>query len=329
MNQKIAFMGTPDFAVPSLKVLANRTLPDNLLIVTQPDRPAGRGRNMQAPPVKRAADELQLRTIQLSTFKDAEARAQLETFAPDLIVVAAFGLILPKWVLSLPDRGCINVHASNLPRFRGASPVAAAIEMGDVFTAVALMEMERGLDTGRVYARERVEIRTDDTTESLTATLAESGAQLLDARLAELLAGEMSPVPQSGRILETRKIVKDHGVIHWTAPANVIERHVRAMWPWPRAWTVGQDNVRVQIHAAEVAEHASEMEPGTVVGHDGGMVVAAGAGSLRLLTVQLPGKRAHSVAELAQHPAFAIGARFGCGEDFVAPEPWIVETGAV
>lgn len=327
MTQKIAFMGTPDFAVPSLKVLANRTSPDNLLIVTQPDRAAGRGRNMQAPPVKRVADELRLRTIQVSTFKDSEVRAQLETFGPDLIVVAAFGLILPKWVLSLPDRACINIHASDLPRFRGASPIAAAIETGDAYTAVALMEMERGLDTGPVYARERVKIRADDTMKSLTTMLADTGAQLLDARLAQLLAGEVTPVPQSGWIVETRKIVKDHGAIVWNAPAEVIERHVRAMWPWPRAWTVGRDDLRVQIHAAEIAAGSPGMEPGTVVGHDNGVVVAAGAGTLRVLTVQLPGKKAQSGADLAQHPAFAIGARFGHRDDFLAPEPWIIDKG--
>lgn len=327
MKSKIVFMGTPEFAVPSLKVLAARLDAADLLVVTQPDRASGRGRTMQAPPVKRAAGEHELSVLQARTLKDSDVRRQLEVFAPDLIVVAAFGLILPRWVLELPRRGCVNLHASDLPRFRGASPIAAAIEMGDSLTAVSLMEMERGLDTGGVYARDFVDISKIDTTESLTATMADSAARLLGANFMPLLNGELEPTPQSGQILETRKIVKDHGVIDWSVSAEEIEHHVRAMWPWPRAWTIGDKELRVQIHAADVVEESPGLEPGVASVRDGGVVIGTGHGALRLTTVQLPGKGAQSASDLKQHPVFATGTRFGTGSDYETPAPWIVEAG--
>lgn len=330
MSHKIIFMGTPEFSVPTLRVLSDRHSPDNVLVVTQPDRSAGRGRKLQAPPVRRAGDDLGLNVIQTSTMKDPVVRARLTEFAPDLIVVAAFGLILPGWVLSLPRQGCINLHASELPRFRGASPVAAAIAMGDSRTAITLMQMERGLDTGGVYATEGADIAHDATTESLTAELATMGAGLLDRNLSRLLAGEIDPKPQSGTIIETRKIVKAHGAIDWEAPARMVERHVRAMWSWPRAWTLDERRTRVQVHAAKVVDDRDDSIPGTVIGHDArGVLVATGDGVLCLVTVQLPGKSALAASKLVQHPAFAIGSVLGQDPEAEDPGPWIVETGEV
>lgn len=327
MQQRVVFMGTPAFAVPPLRVLGDRVAPDQLLVVTQPDRAAGRGRKLQPPPVKVAAEELGLEVLQVQTLRDADARSRIEAFAPDLIVVAAFGLILPWWVLRLPARGCVNLHASELPRFRGASPIAAAIASGDDQTGVALMEMEAGLDTGGVYALETIEIAPDDTTESLTERLSQVGASLLDGHLDGLLTGELVPVAQKGSVIETRKIVKDHGAVDWHQSAVVIERHIRAMWSWPRAWTVGANDTRIQVHAAEVVPDAPASEPGVVLGHDNGVIVGTGDGGLRLMTVQLAGKAAQPASQLTQHPAFAIGASLGTGPNFVPPEPWIVEAG--
>lgn len=328
MQEKLVFMGTPSFAVPSLRALTTRTERDRLLVVTQPDRAAGRGRRLQPPPVKVAAEEAGVEVMQVSTLRDAAARARLEEFAPDLIVVAAFGLILPRWVLRLPAKGCVNLHASLLPRFRGASPVAAAIACGDERTGVALMQMEAGLDTGAVYAVEVQVIASNDTTASLTERLSQVAAKLLDANLDALLKGELQATPQQGKVIETRKIVKDHGAIDWNRRAAEIERHVRAMWAWPRAWTVGAGGVRVQVHEAEVEDESGAGEPGVVVGHNvNGVLVGTGGGMLRLCTVQLPGKAAQPASQLGQHPIFAPGARLTNGEGFVPPDPWIVEAG--
>lgn len=325
MQSRVVFMGTPDFAVPALEVLADRIGREALLVVTQPERAAGRGRRLQSPPVKMAAQRLNLPVEQVATLRDPGIRERLETFAPDLVVVAAFGLLLPKWVLTLPPRGCVNLHASLLPRFRGASPIAAAIACGDDTTGVALMEMEAGLDTGGVYALAEIDITEVDTADSLTAKLAREAGTLLSRKLETLLAGELSPMAQRGQIIETRKITKAHGAIEWDKPALEIERHVRAMWPWPRAWTIGAGDARVQVHQAEfVAEVYGE--PGAVASSDAeGVVIATGDGGLRLLQVQLPGKKAQPAGDLHQHPVFATGARFELPADQV--DPWIVVDG--
>jgi methionyl-tRNA formyltransferase len=325
MQSRIVFMGTPEFAVPALEVLAERFGTEQLAVVTQPDRAAGRGRKLHPPPVKAAAERLGLAVEQVATLRDPAIRERLEAFAPDLIVVAAFGLLLPRWVLRLPPRGCVNLHASILPRFRGASPIAAAIACGDARSGVALMEMEAGLDTGGVFDIDTVDIMTADTTASLTERLATTAAGILAEHIDGLLAGESTPEPQRGRIIETRKIAKAHGAIDWTRSAVEIERYARAMWPWPRAWTIAQGDARVQVHEADVAPGIAG-EPGTIIGHDaGGVIVATGDGGLRLVTVQLAGKAAQPASDLRQHPAFAIGARFEPPAE--TPEPWIVVNG--
>ncbi len=329
MQPRVVFMGTPEFAVPSLRELARHLGSAGLLVVTQPDRAAGRGRRLQPPPVKVNAEELGLDVIQVHTLKDPSVRERLVAHSPDLIVVAAFGRILPAWVLNLPTRGCVNLHASLLPRFRGASPIAAAVACGDDRTGVALMEMEPGLDTGPVFDMRDIAITHEDTTESLTGRLSVEAATLIGDRLDALLRGQLTPLPQRGEVVETRKIEKAHGAVDWHQPAVDIERHVRAMWSWPRAWTVAMDNTRIQIHAAEV-ESSGSGPPGIVLGHDArGLTVATGDEALRLLTVQLAGKSAQPAAQLAQHPALAVGSQLSAGADFVPPEPWVVWTGEV
>lgn len=329
MQPRVVFMGTPEFAVPSLRELTGRLDSAALLVVTQPDRAAGRGRKLQLPPVKMEAERLGLGVIQVHTLKDPSVRDRLVAFAPDLIVVAAFGRILPAWVLKLPSRSCVNLHASLLPRFRGASPIAAAIACGDETTGVTLMEMEAGLDTGAVFDSRGIVIKPNETTESLTDRLATEAADLIGERLEALVHGQLTPSPQQGEVIETRKIEKAHGAVDWQRPAEEIERHVRAMWPWPRAWTVLDDDTRLQIHAAEVEPRASGPS-GTVLGHDArGVTVAAGDYALRLLAVQLAGRSAQPVAQLGQHPALAAGTRLSAGADFIRPEPWIVHAGEV
>lgn len=327
MSQRIVFMGTPDFAVPSLQALAELVPSDQLLAVTQPDRASGRGRRLHPPPVKNHAAQLGLVTLQVDTLRDAEIKARLSQFGPGLIVVAAFGLLLPKWVLELPSCGCINLHASLLPRFRGASPIPAAIDCGDRSTGVSLMQMERGLDTGPVYALKEQCIRHNDTTESLTVRLAHDAAELLLDNLKEFQAGSIQASPQRGPVVETRKIQKAHGAIDWNQNSEVIERHVRAMWPWPRAWTAARDDTRVQIHAATAFHKSSSEIPGTVVHDDRRILVATADGWLQLDRVQLPGKNAQPSQQLLLSEALAAGTSLGYGEGYEAPDPWIVPRG--
>lgn len=328
MDAKVVFMGTPDFAVPALKATVDQVGPGNLVVVTQPDRKAGRGRTLLAPPVKTAAEDLGVRVLQTDSMKNVAVREMLVASAPDLIIVAAFGLILPSWLLNLPTAGCVNLHASDLPRFRGASPVAAAIAMGDSHTAISLMEMEKGLDTGAVLARAEIDITAAATTASLTSELGELGAELLQRSLVPLLNGDMQSEAQAGAIIETRKIEKAHGAIDWRLPAVDLERHVRAMWSWPRAWTDNATGERLQIHRSDVNENGCSAEPGTVIEHDDrGIVIATGEGALRLLTVQLAGKPPRDATQLYQHPSFSVGSLMRMPHTAEPARPWIIEAG--
>lgn len=283
---------------------------------------------MKSPAVKRTAEELGLEVLQIDTLRSPGARLRLSDFSPDMIVVAAFGLLLPKWVLELSPRGCVNLHASLLPRFRGASPISAAIACGDARTGVTLMHMERGLDTGAVYAMKEETIRHNDTTESLTRRLSEVAADVLLANTPALISGTIASKPQEGSVVETRKVLKAHGAIEWRQSAEYIERHVRAMWPWPRAWTEADDGSRIQVHVASLcgADTIAPHEPGTIRHRDAAILVATGDGWLKLERVQLPGKNVQPPRELLQHPSLAEGRGLGASDEFEAPEPWIVYT---
>lgn len=289
MAHRIAFLGTPGFAVPALEHLATRSDVEIVLVVTQPDRPAGRGRKMQAPPVKVVAEGLGLPLYQAATLRDASSRAPLVRLETDLIIVAAFGLILGSSILKLPRFGCVNLHASLLPRYRGASPIAAAIRYGEATTGVSLMRMEKGLDTGAVYAQQVIDITDDDTTETLSSRLSQAGASVLSSCLPTLLVNAQLAIPQGEGASCTRPMVKDDGWIDWSLPAREIERHVRAMWPWPRAWTTMPDGTRLQIHASIHVGDAGRNSPGRVFIEDSQVTVECGDGHLKLLRVQLAG----------------------------------------
>jgi methionyl-tRNA formyltransferase len=286
---RIIFMGTPDYAVPALESLAIDSRVDLALVVTQPDRPQGRGRKLHSPPVKLAADRLQLPTLQLDSLKSIETREQLATIQPDLIVVAAFGIILGPKTLAIPRLGCVNLHASLLPKYRGANPIAAAISQGEQETGVTLMQMDRGLDTGPMLARRSIRISPSDTTESLTTSLAEVGADLLRDSLDCLLKGSLTPNAQGTGATLTRPMTKNDGWIDWSRPAIELERHVRAMTPWPRAWTTFADGSRVQVLSATVDDSRSDIPSGKLVVDRDGARVGTNRGSIILGMVQLPG----------------------------------------
>lgn len=301
MTTRIIFMGTPDFAAPTLKaLLAPYASPfdggwEVVAVVTQPDRPSGRGKQVTPPPVKIVAEQAGIKVLQPETLKDEAAVAELAALRPDLMVVAAFGQILRKNVLSLPEFGCLNVHASLLPRWRGAAPVAAAIRAGDTETGVTIMLMDEGLDTGPMIACRAVAITPKHTGGTLTAELAELGAALLVEILPAWLAGQLEARPQDGSLATLApRLKKEAGEINWSHPAVEIERQVRAYDPWPGAFTSGPRGLFkvVSAEAAPMATSPLDAEPGTIFRQQGKVYVTTGQGVLRLVTVQPAGKKA-------------------------------------
>jgi methionyl-tRNA formyltransferase len=315
---RIVFMGTPDFAVPVLRALHKAAPAHHWQIVataTQPDRPAGRGKQLAASPVKVAALELGLPVVQPATLRKPpdgpHAVEALRALAPDLLVVAAYGLILPRSVLELPTFGCINVHASLLPQYRGASPITAAILDGLLETGISIMLMDEGMDTGPVLAQARLPITPDDTTASLSKRLSELGASLLLETLPRWLAGEVAPIAQTelpGEPSAVRLLKKEAGRIDWSLPAARIERMTRAYTPWPGAYTTWRSEP-FRIHSANALPGRGE--PGKVVRVAEGVAVGAGDGLLLLKTVQPAGKRPLPIQEfLNGAPAF-VGVTLG------------------
>lgn len=303
---RIAFFGTPEYAVPTLRALAADSQFDVRLAITQPDRPAGRGHKLVAPPVKVAATEVGVPVIQPSTLRDGAVREQLRALDADLFVVAAYGLIFSSTILGIPRVGCLNLHASILPRYRGAAPIPAAILSGDADTGVTLMMMAKGLDTGPIVAVDRTPIEPADTTESLTSRLAMLGARMAVATIPELVAGRVRPVPQPSGASAVRRVTKADGQIDWRKSAVEIERQVRAMWPWPRAWTIAANSV-LQVHSVSVSA-ASEMDlhprppqPGTVRIVGGKPMIWCGDGNaVEIERGQLPGGKPRAGVELVR-----------------------------
>ncbi|MDR2610594.1 MAG: methionyl-tRNA formyltransferase [Clostridiales Family XIII bacterium] len=296
---KIVFMGTPDFAVPSLEALAasGHEIP---LVVTQPDRPRGRGQKVQPPPVKARAVELGLRVAQPERIKrNEDFFRQLAEIKPDLIVVAAYGKILPGEIIALPAYGCVNIHASLLPKYRGAAPIHRAVEAGEEVTGVTLMLMSEGLDEGDILDARAVEIGESDTGR-LHDLLARAGAELLAADLDDLLAGRIRPVPQDGALATyAPPVEKSEGQVDFSADADRIVRKIRAMNPFPGAYAF-LNSAKFKIRAARRAAVPGDgVRPGTVVFADkSGIGVAAGDGGVVVLDrVQLSGGRELAAAD--------------------------------
>ena len=310
---RVIFMGTPEFAIPPLKHLILNQY-QVVAVYTQPDKPAGRGRSLVSSPLKRAALAWKLPVVQPVSLKSAEVVAQLAEFHPDVIVVAAFGQILPQSVLDIPGCRCINIHPSLLPRFRGASPVAAAILAGDEFTGVSIMLMDRGLDTGPILARAQIPISAQDTTGSLTAKLSLIAAQLLLEVLPRWSRGELTPQPQNeAEATYSGPISKEEGEIDWRLPAVGIWRRVRAFQPWPGCYTRWQGRQLKIIEAVPLPAERT-LELGQVVAltsateSKAAFGVSTGEGILGVLKVQLEGKRAMSAAEFLRGQRQFIGA---------------------
>jgi len=299
---RIAFAGTPQFAVPTLEALLASGAEVGL-VLTQPDRPAGRGRQVAASPVKVAAAARGLRIAQPQTLRSTHALEDLGP-APDLLVVVAYGLLLPVEMLAWPRLGCVNLHASLLPRWRGAAPIQHALLARDATTGVSLMRVERGLDTGAVYLARSTLIGARETAGELHDRLATLAAQTLADALPGLLAGELSPTPQQeSSATHAPKITKADAVLDWRCSALELDARVRAFDPWPVAETRLDDGTRLRVWRAEPLEAPTAARPGAVIGAGAaGIDVATGAGVLRLTKVQPPSGRVMAAsAYLAAH----------------------------
>jgi methionyl-tRNA formyltransferase len=286
---RVVFMGTPDLARTVLAALAEDARWQLAAVVAQPDKPTGRGLQLTPPPVKAEALARGLPVLQPLKARDPEFLAQLRALAPDLIVVAAYGQILPQALLDIPRHGCVNVHTSILPRWRGAAPIQWAIAEGDAETGVTIMRMEAGLDTGPIISLARTAITGADTGQTLHDRLAQLGATLLRETIPGYVAGELVPRPQPGEgVTYARKITKDDGRLDWTRPAVTLWNRLRAFTPWPGAFCQmpAEPNPRLlKVHAAQPV--AGSGEPGAVLAADRtGIVVACGEGALRLTEVQ-------------------------------------------
>lgn len=308
-------MGTPDFAVPSLRALCEQAADrgwEVVAVVTQPDRPAGRGKKVVASPVKQYALTQGLPILQPTSLRKEPAAVEaLRALAPDLFVVAAYGQILRKEVLALPTHGPINVHASLLPAYRGASPITAALLDGRSETGISMMLMDEGMDTGPVLAQAKTPIAPQETAATLGARLAALGAQLLVETLPAWVAGQITPTPQSalpGEVSHCRLIRKEAGQIDWTQPAVVIERMTRAYVPWPSAYTTWQGET-FKIWQADVVK--GQAAPGLVVSTPAGPAVGTGDGLLLLVTVQPAGRRQIDLRSFLNGAPEFVGSQLG------------------
>jgi methionyl-tRNA formyltransferase len=309
---RVAFAGTPDFAVPPLEALhaAGHSL---VGVFTQPDRPKGRGQRLAASPVKQAALRHGLSVLQPQTLKDEAALAALTALRADVLVVVAYGLILPQALLDVPRLGCLNIHASLLPRWRGAAPIQRAILAGDEETGVSIMQMNAGLDTGPVFLQKRIPIAATDTGGTLHDKLATLGASALLETLDGMSSAALRAIEQpADGVIYAEKLQKSEAPLDWSRDSREIERQVRAFNPWPVAETrLDGEQLRVLAARAESGSIAERSTPGTVVGvQNDAIVVACGRGTLHITELQRAGKRPVSARDFANSCAIA-GQRLG------------------
>jgi len=315
MSGPLWFFGTPLFAAKVLEALVRKGFPLTLA-VTQPDRPAGRGYEVQTPPVKQLARDLTVSVFQPASLKEPSAREYLEGLArvepPEAAIAAAYGQILPAWLLQIPAKGFLNVHASLLPRWRGASPIEHALWAGDAVTGASIMRVVQKLDAGPVYGSRQIPLAPPLDAPALEEALARAGGELLAESLDAILDGRIPATPQDeSRVAYAPKLRKEHGVLDWRRPAAELERQVRALRPWPGTFTQLRGKT-LKVLRARVAEESGE--PGEILKAQDAFTIACGAGSLVLEEVQLEGKKAMSAGD------FLRGAQLEAGERLSLPE---------
>jgi len=306
---RTVFMGTPGFAVPSLAALAEAA--DVTLVLCNPDRPAGRGRSMASPPVKEEAARRGIPVFQPEKARHPDAVARIGAEAPDLIVVAAYGHILPKSILDIPRLGCINVHASLLPKYRGAAPINWAVARGETVTGITIMRMDEGMDTGPMLHVREMPIGEEDTAETIFAKLSILGAEALLEALRRLREGTLDETPQDAALATYAPMLKkEHGRIDWSRPAREVLNLVRGMTPWPSAFALHAGKTLKVLSSVLPAESGPAGEPGELVAVGrGGISVACGEGVLRLQVVQPEGGKAMEAWAYAQGRRVATGER--------------------
>lgn len=308
---RLVFMGTPDFAVPALQTLA-ASRHEVVGVVTQPDKPKGRGKHLQAPPVKEAALELNIPVYQPEKVREESFVEELAQLKPDAIIVAAFGQLIPKTILDLPKYGCLNIHASLLPKYRGASPIQWAILNGDEKTGVTIMRMEEGLDTGAIYLQKEYPLDGTETGGSLFDTLSELGGPLMLEALDRLEAGTLKAVPQEEeKACYVRMLKKELGRIDWSADGRQIERYIRGLNPWPAAYTSWSGKTLKLWKAEWIAEN-TDQTAGTVTGTTKtGFFVQTGNGQLLVTELQLEGKKRMDAAAFLRGVTLQAGDSLG------------------
>lgn len=313
MPLNIIFAGTSEFAVPSLQALLNS--PHSVVAVyTPPDRPAGRGLRLKPSAIKLAAEQQHIPVYQPASLKDSAAQQTFKALNADLMVVVVYGLLLPKAILETPRLGCINVHPSLLPRWRGAAPIPRPIEAGDTETGVTIMQLDEGLDTGDILMQRRYPLDAHETSQSLYEKLAPISADLLLKTIDAMDTGHIQPIPQNNEhTTYAAKIDKNEAHLDWHQPAVVLERKIRAFNPWPIAFTLWQDKALRIWQAQIVATAAQNVAPGTVISATkNGIEVATGDGVLQLLTIQLPGGKPVAVADFIHAQGRSIVAGEVC-----------------
>lgn len=310
---KIIFAGTPAFAATHLQSIIDQGQHEVIAVYTQPDRPAGRGKKLTASAVKLLAEQFNLPLFQPESLKTSDQQQLLSQHNADLMVVVAYGLLLPQAVLDIPKLGCINVHASLLPRWRGAAPIQRAIEAGDSETGVSIMQMEAGLDTGPVISTAHCNIEANDTSVTLFEKLADLGGPALLSALSKIESGTaVASAQDEQQSTYAHKIDKPEALINWSDSATSIERKIRAFNPFPVAYTQ-IDDLRIKVWTAQVVESPAVGEPGTVLDSSSeGLVVQCGSGHLLVSEIQLPGKSRMAVSEILKSRAdqFSTGTRF-------------------
>ncbi|WP_448202680.1 methionyl-tRNA formyltransferase [Azospirillum sp. sgz302134] len=302
---RLVFMGTPDFAVPSLRALVEAGH-EVACVYSQPPRPAGRGQQVQKSPVHRFAEEHGIPVRTPKSLRNAEAQAEFAALKADAAVVAAYGLILPQPVLDAPRLGCLNVHGSLLPRWRGAAPIQRAILAGDAETGITIMQMDIGLDTGAMLLKDRVPITAHTTATSLHDDLAAMGARLIVEALDGIAEGRLTaePQPEEG-VTYAAKLTREDGRLDWTRDAAYVERQVRALTPWPGCW-FDIRNERIKVLKAEPSPDARKAAPGTLL--DDRLTIACADGAVRLTAVQRPGKAPVDGAAFLRGFALPVGS---------------------